>query len=440
VDVEAVRVCEEGIPGHRAVLCEAWERYRIPVALTEVHLACSREQQVRWLVDAWNGAHEAKAAGCDVRAITAWALMGSFGWDKLLTEVPFSYESGAFDLRDGHPRATAVSAVIRDLATRAETNHPAAIATPWWATATRATPLATFVEPGRAARRRREILILGGSGTLGTAFRKVCDGRGLPYRAPRRAELDVSDEQMIAAALESICPELVINAAGYVRVDDAEADAASCYAANATAASIVARQAARRGIPFLTFSSDLVFDGRKRTPYVESDCTAPLNVYGASKVRAEKEVLSVHDDALVIRTGAFFGPWDDFNFATRSLRQMADGTPVVVPSNGVVSPTYVPDLANASLDLLLDGDRGVWHLANEGAVSWHEFAAMLARRAGFADDFLLPQTIDSGNTAASYPAYSVLTSERGAVMPSLYDGIDRYFRELTIPINSPISA
>lgn len=116
-----------------------------------------------------------------------------------------------------------------------------------------------------------------------------------------------------------------------------------------------------RGVPLLTFSSALVFDGRKRQPYLESDAVAPLNTYGRSKAEAETEVLLAHTKALAIRTCAFFGPWDDFNFATPALRTPISGHPFVAVDDTFVSPTYIPDLVHICLDLLIEGEQGVWH-------------------------------------------------------------------------------
>jgi dTDP-4-dehydrorhamnose reductase len=437
VDVEAVRVPESRIAGHRAILQEAWNRYRIPVAFTEVHLACSREQQVQWLLAAWDGARAARTSGCDVRAVTAWALMGSFGWDKLLTERPFAYESGAFDTRSGSPRRTAVASVIEDLARRGRTTHVTAIAEPWWNTSVATTPVGSGIALPPSSL-TRGALILGGTGTLGTAFQRICQSRGVPFRALSRSELDISDRAAVASAIEGIRPTMVINAAGYVRVNDAERDERGCNLANVRGPSVLARECALRRIPLVTFSSDLVFDGRKSSPYVESDYTGPLNVYGASKAAGEKEVLESHPSALVVRTSAFFGPWDEFNFATVALRRLLDGMPAIVPSDGIVSPTYIPDLVNASLDMVMDGEHGVWHLANEGEISWHEFARALARRAGLGEDFLSVAAAATPEDEANYPAYSALASERGAVMPTFENALDRYFNDVSNRISTTI--
>jgi dTDP-4-dehydrorhamnose reductase len=132
VDVEAVRVREDGIRGFGAVLREAWDRYNIPVALTEVHLGCDPDEQIRWLATAWNDATDARRAGVNCVALTAWALLGSFYWNQLVTVANGHYEPGVFDIRSGEAQPTELAAVVRQL-TRGETPcHPALSGRGWW--------------------------------------------------------------------------------------------------------------------------------------------------------------------------------------------------------------------------------------------------------------------------------------------------------------------
>ncbi|HWI14957.1 MAG TPA: sugar nucleotide-binding protein, partial [Burkholderiales bacterium] len=150
------------------------------------------------------------------------------------------------------------------------------------------------------------------------------------------------------------------------------------------------------------------------------------NVYGRSKAEAESRVLELHPDALVVRTSAFFGPWDEYNYVTIALRTLAAGHPFAAATDLVVSPTYLPDLVNASLDLLIDGAGGLWHLSNTGAVSWADFALGAARAVGIHAHTLSRCTSMHLPLKAKRPAYSVLGSGRAALMPSLADALDRY--------------
>ena len=123
VDVEAVRTCH-AISGHSAVLYEAWQRYGRPLAITEVHLGSTREEQMRWMLEAWDAAHSARRSGVAVRAVTAWALFGLTDWDSLVTRFDGHYEPGAYDIRGPQPCATALGSLLADLASGRSPHNP----------------------------------------------------------------------------------------------------------------------------------------------------------------------------------------------------------------------------------------------------------------------------------------------------------------------------
>jgi dTDP-4-dehydrorhamnose reductase len=131
-----------------------------------------------------------------------------------------------------------------------------------------------------------------------------------------------------------------------------------------------------------------------------------------------------------VRTAAFFGPWDRHNFVTQALAAMRRGEPWHAAHDQWVSPTYVPDLVKTSLDLLVDGERGLVHLANRGAVSWAQLAQMAAEAAGLDRGLVRPRPGAELGWVACRPRYSALDSERGAVMPTLEDGLERYLGEV----------
>jgi dTDP-4-dehydrorhamnose reductase len=320
------------------------------------------------------------------------------------------------------------------LATAEGFDHPVLDGDGWWRHRHRfAYPPYHSAHVVRALQRektpQRSIIITGAAGTLGSAFARICAERGIAFRALTRRELDITDGASIESALESIKPWAVINAAGYVRVDDAERDSASCQRVNATAAIALAHACDAHGIRLVTFSSDLVFDGRTARPYAEYDASNPLSAYGRSKAVAESALLSFRDRPLIVRTGAFFGPWDAYNFLATSLSTIANGVPVEAAEDLIVSPTYVPDLVNTTLDLLIDDERGIWHLANVGEISWAEFARRAAQFAGLDAELVVPVPTSRLGYAAPRPRYSALTSARGSLMPSLDDAIARYTSE-----------
>jgi dTDP-4-dehydrorhamnose reductase len=389
-------------------------------------------------MEAWRGAHAARADGADVRAVTVWSLLGAFDWNRLVVRDDGFYEPGVYDLRAPKPRPTAVATMVRALASGKRYDHPVLATQGWWRRAQR---IVYGVEPAREPTRRsaevmgeaRPLLITGASGTLGRAFARICEARGLLYRLLSRADMDIADPQSVHCVLDESAPWAIVNTAGYVRVDEAERDCDRCHRENARGPAVLAAACAERGARLVTFSSDLVFDGAQARPYLESDRIAPLGVYGVTKAEAEREVLRRLPDALVIRTSAFFGPWDEHNFVTIALRTLAAGRPLRAACDSIVSPTYVPDLVHATLDLLVDGEAGLWHLANQGAVTWADLgrqgAVLAGLDAGLVEDCA---TADLGFTACR-PPYSALGSERGALMPTLEQSLRRYVRERDDP-------
>lgn len=131
-DLEAVRVCPDGAPNLAAILGEAWQRYHIPLAVTEAHLGCTPDEQVRWLWDIWQAAQTARRGGADIRAVTAWALFGAYDWNSLLTRWEGCYEPGVFDTQSGTPVPTLLADLVKSLATGRSPRLPE-LATPgWW--------------------------------------------------------------------------------------------------------------------------------------------------------------------------------------------------------------------------------------------------------------------------------------------------------------------
>lgn len=273
------------------------------------------------------------------------------------------------------------------------------------------------------------LIITGATGTLGRAFARDCDVRGIPYLLTSRADLDIADPASAEALLDGVRPWAVINTAGYVRVDDAERDESRCMRENALGVATLARACAARGASFVTFSSDLVFDGASRRPYVERDATGPLNAYGRSKAEAERIALASHPSPLVVRTSAFFGPNDDYNFLTVGLRELRARRPVSAIDDCVVSPTYVPDLVRCTLDLLIDGASGIWHLANSGETTWAGFIRRAAELTEAPASMIQPISTAEAGLDAARPAYSALGSEHGALMPPLDAALLRYAEE-----------
>jgi len=201
----------------------------------------------------------------------------------------------------------------------------------------------SFVRPSRreSVLSARPLMITGAHGTLGSAFKRIAAERGLSTYCFDRAGLDITERNAVRRALQGVRPWAVINAAGYVRVDDAETDAEACCRANSDGAAILAEECDSLGVPVLSFSSDLVFDGGAGRPYTEDDSINPLSVYGASKADAEARLTAL-TNTLVIRASAFFGPWDSHNFISTTFAALRRNDHVTAAADVVVSPTYVP--------------------------------------------------------------------------------------------------
>jgi dTDP-4-dehydrorhamnose reductase len=429
-DVEAVRVELEEPNGLEVLLTEAWDRYQQPLAITEAHLHCHREDQLRWFRHIWTTCSNLVSKGVAIKAVTSWAMLGSYGWNKLLSQPGGDYEPGAFDLRGGQPRPTAVARFITEVAKSSRCDHHLAGKEGWWERPTRffngsmQSDIRTI-----GAQADRPILIIGRRGTLGQAFAKVCHDRNLPFRLVGRDECEISDLKSVENVIDHYKPWAIINAAGYVRVDDAENDREKCFRDNTLGPQNLAIAAASKGIRLIAFSSDLVFDGKKSGPYVESDPAGPLSVYGQSKHQCEVLVQKHSPDALIIRTSAFFGPWDEYNFIYYVRKSLSQFESIKVANDLIISPTYVPDLVHASLDLLVDEENGIWHLANKGALTWADLAYEIADQYGLNKRLIEPASRFEMGFLADRPANSVLGSERACILPKLEDALFRYREE-----------
>ncbi len=435
-DMETARALATPTPGIAPLLDEIWRRYRIPLAITEAHIDANREDQLRWLLEVWQAAQQARRDGIDVRAVTVWALLGSFDWNSLVTAEHGYYEPGPFDVRSPEPRPTALAGMMRELAAGQRLTHPVLAGQGWWRRPGRflCPPVAAPDAPAFACVGGRcdnnviaaPILITGATGTLGRAFARICTRRNLAYVLLGREQMDIADQAAVERALARFQPWAVINASGYVRVDDAERDIERCFRDNVQGPAVLAAACARHGVHLTTFSSDLVFDGQQLTPYLEQDTVSPLNIYGHSKAAAEQIVLDQYASALVVRTSAFFGPWDKHNFLTRVLDVLGQGAPFTAAADMTISPTYVPDLVHACLDLVIDRERGVWHLTNGTALTWCELAGKAALRAGIDTSRLEERRTADFHFAARRPGYSALGSGRAILLPPLDDALSRF--------------
>ncbi len=262
----------------------------------------------------------------------------------------------------------------------------------------------------RLASRRRRLLVTGAGGQLGHALVEA-------FSRDEVIALSHSDWDVALPPPRLPRLELVLHAAAWTDVDGAEADPQHAAAVNVGGVT----HAASLGVPLVVFSTDYVFDGRKRDPYVESDAPGPLSVYGRSKLHGEA---AAGEDAWIVRSSWLFGP-TGHNFVRTLLRLGVEQSEVSVVDDQRGSPTYVQHLANAVREVV-DGQRprGVWHLAAAGDCTWAEFAEAIFEEAGI-DCAVRRITTAELARPAPRPAYSVLRSERPNAprLPHWRDGL-----------------
>jgi dTDP-4-dehydrorhamnose reductase len=250
------------------------------------------------------------------------------------------------------------------------------------------------------------MLLTGATGRLGTCFRALL----ADFHAPSRSQFDLGRPGTMEGVLGDMRPDGIINCASYTAVDLAEDEPDVAHVVNADAVGVMASYAATAGIPFVTFSTDYVFDGEAKRPYLESDGTAPINVYGESKVRGERAALEAYPDALVVRTSWLMSATHP-SFATGIVERAVTG-PVPAVEDEIGSPTFAPDLATATLAALDAGVSGILHLVNAGAASRCELARVACATAGVDPSMVRPVLSADLSRRARRPRYSVLASER----------------------------
>lgn len=244
-----------------------------------------------------------------------------------------------------------------------------------------------------------------------------------------RPEVDLSTPGELAQAIARARPDIVVNAAAYTRVDDAEDEPELAFRINAEAAGEASTAAARLGIPIIQVSTDYVFDGRKGPPYVENDETGPINHYGRSKLAGEELVRAVNSDHCIVRTSWLFSPFGR-NFVRTIIAAGAKGGTLSVVGDQFGSPTSALDLAQAILRLAAswagnEPARGTYHLANRGAASWFNLAVAAQEEAaaqGMGVAAVKAIATSEWPTRAPRPMNSVLDSSKveaaiGLAMP-----------------------
>lgn len=256
------------------------------------------------------------------------------------------------------------------------------------------------------------VLITGANGQLGT---DLCQAlRGYELAPLTHADIEITDMISVKKALQQNCPEVVINTASHVRVDDCESNQDTAFRVNALGARNVAVVAQEIGAKLVHISTDYIFGGEKEprnTPYTEFDVPNPLGVYGKSKLAGEDLVKHLCNKYFIIRGSGLFGVAGSSgkggNFVETMLRLGKERAELRVVNDQVFSPTYTKDLAHKITQLITTEYYGIFHVTNSGTCSWYEFTKEILRQAGLKTR-VTPITSDQYPQKAKRPGYSVL--------------------------------
>lgn len=292
------------------------------------------------------------------------------------------------------------------------------------------------------------ILVAGREGQVAVELARVLSAAGHRVTALGRPSLDLANEATIERAVGEVRPDLVVNAAAYTAVDKAEDERESAMAVNATGAGLLASTAARLGAPIVHFSTDYVFDGSKTTPYLETDATGPIGVYGSTKLEGERLVAAANPRHAILRTAWVFSPHGN-NFVKTMLRLAGQRPELTVVDDQHGTPTSAADLADAVAHLaprLVAEDAaperfGVFHAVPGGPTTWCGFARAImdgARERGAPAVAVRAITTAEFPTRARRPQSSVLSPEKlsrvhGIALPPWPDSLSRCLDALAGP-------
>lgn len=260
------------------------------------------------------------------------------------------------------------------------------------------------------------VLVLGGTGQVGHEVARALEWLG-PIAAPTRRDADLTRPEVVRDLIRSVRPAVVVNAAAYTAVDAAESDRDACFGLNADLPEVLARECREHDALLVHFSSDYVYDGAKRTPYVETDAPNPLSVYGASKLAGDEAIRGIGGRHLIFRTSWVYAARGR-NFARTMLRLAHEREEIAVVNDQIGAPTSARAIADGVSSVLRVGAvaSGVYHMTAAGETTWFEFAAAILaddpRAADQRRGSLRPITTAEYPTAAARPAYSVLDNTK----------------------------
>ena len=277
------------------------------------------------------------------------------------------------------------------------------------------------------------ILITGAKGQLGYDYQRLFDELKEEYIATDRDELDITDIKKVREFVKDKNITLIINCAAYNNVDKAEDEPELCKKLNTYVPRDLAIVAKEIGAEYITYSTDFVFDGEKKAPYIEEDIPKPLSIYGKSKYEGEKEVFKVKPDSFVVRTSWVFGIANN-NFNKQVINWSKSKDELSIVDDQISSPTYSKDLAYYSWELIKTKKYGLYHLSNDGEASKYDQGKYVLDKIGWQGKLNRAKTKDF-NLKAQRAEYTKLDSSKlekviGKKIPSWENGIDRFLEEM----------
>ncbi|MDO8613480.1 MAG: dTDP-4-dehydrorhamnose reductase [Dehalococcoidia bacterium] len=273
------------------------------------------------------------------------------------------------------------------------------------------------------------ILITGGRGQLGSSLEDALSQHQVS--ALGHEELDITDSEAVARALDKLRPELVIHAAAWTDTAGCESDPERAMLINGEGARHVAEACARAGAAMVYISSNEVFDGTGREPYREDDAPNPINAYGRSKLAGERHVRSALERHYIVRTAWLYGA-GRVSFPEKVLQMAAKTDQLKGVADEIASPTWTVDLATGIAALIRGSPFGIYHLTNSGHCSRLEWAQEVLRLRGLSDVPVEPATQEEFGVPYRKPVFSALSLEKarrlGIEMPPWRDALERYLR------------
>ena len=278
-----------------------------------------------------------------------------------------------------------------------------------------------------------KVLVTGYAGQLGYEVVRLLESRGVPCRGVDMADFNLTDAAAVLDYVQNYAPDVIVHCAAYTNVDKAETEPEICAAVNGMGTLYMVRAALSVGAKMVYISTDYVFSGTGDQPFDIDDPYGPKNVYGVSKVQGEDAVRSLMTRYFILRTSWVFGK-NGKNFVRTMLRLGAEKKELRVVSDQIGSPTYAKDLARVICDMIPTEKYGIYHVRNEGFISWADFAKMIMEKSGLSCR-IVPVPSSEYASLARRPLNSRLSGKKLQIagfgpMPSVGDALDRYLAEL----------